>query len=197
MHAYQTEHPPVLWIALQQIVIPASPLLAHGEQRLAVAVAPAQTNNTVRNHQHRNSEKYNAVPLKRDRPDGLTSPALHACGKSRVLLAQAAVTAAKNSTCAYRVRNSVANYGQLLMLCDQNTREKAWRSRKPGLRAHAHSLATYPYKNSATIIPLPDLVRVLARIVEAAHPSAFDLPGTHSKKFQPKQTTNTVSEAYN
>ncbi len=39
-----------------------------------------------------------------------------------------------------RVRHSVAIFGQRLMVCDQSMREKAWRSRKPGLRAHAHSL---------------------------------------------------------
>ena len=33
---------------------------------------------------------------------------------------------------AFKVRHSVAIYGQLLLFCDQSMREKAWRSRKHG-----------------------------------------------------------------
>ncbi len=43
-----------------------------------------------------------------------------------------------------KVRYSVAISGQLLLLCDQSMRKKAWRNRKPGLRAHAHSLHAAP-----------------------------------------------------
>ncbi len=39
-----------------------------------------------------------------------------------------------------RVVHSVAIFGQHLMVCGQSKREKAWRRRNPGLRAHAHSL---------------------------------------------------------